>query len=292
MAGSVYFGNGTTQQWIKAPSSGLNASPVGWSSTQQLLNGGAFVKRSRATHREFNMNWLGSLNSTEQSLQTIKDYYDGLYGDGPFYWLDPYAMSSNILPPQWAAPGIAEKDWSKLSATVTPTFAAAAYNNNYPKRRATYSLGSGHADTRKLTIIIPSGYTFHFGWHATASGVSAATSAGVRIVPYNLSGAAQTAVNPASLLAGGTTRTNQTFAGSSYSKVEIYLANGGGSTASANIVAMIGQVLATGTSVASGGFLAGRGTTGLEFGSPVTLEYYSAAINSGQVGMSTKFIEV
>jgi len=55
---------------------------------------------------------------------------------------------------------------------------------------------------------------------------------------------------------------------------------------------MIGMVLPNGVSPSSGGFVAGRGTTALEFGNPPTIEYYSAAINNGQVGMSTKFIEV
>ena len=294
MASTVYFGNGSSQQWIKAPSTGLNASPVGWSSTQQLLDGRAFVKRSRASHREFNMNWLGSLNSTETSLQTIKDYHDGLYGDGPFYWLDPYAMSSNILPPQWAAPGLAEKDWSKLTGSVTPSFTAATYANNYPAKYATYTLSSpGNYTDKALTIIIPTGYTFHFGWHSTSAGVTAVTATGIRISRTLRSTGANSDSDIASLLAGGTTKTNATVNGDTYSKVTIYLRRVSGSTTpSVNIVAMIGLILPNGTSVPSGGFIAGRGTTALEFGNPPTIEYYSAAINSGQVGMSTKFIEV
>jgi hypothetical protein len=293
MASTVYFGNGTTQQWIKAPSTGLNASPVGWSSTQQLLDGRAFVKRSRATHREFSMNWIGSLNSTEASLQTVKDYYDGVYGDGPFYWLDPYAMATNILPPQWAAPGIAEKDWSKLTDSVTPTFTAASYANNFPAKYATYTFSSpGDYTDKALTIIIPAGYTFHFGWHSTAAGVTAATATGIRITRTTRAGASSS-VDVTSLLAGGTTKTNTTFNGDTYSKVTIYPRRVSGSTTpTMNVVAMIGLILPNGTSVPSGGFVAGRGTTGLEFGNPPTIEYYSANVNSGQVGMSTKFIEV
>jgi hypothetical protein len=294
MVSTVYFGNATTQQWIKAPSTGLNASPVGWSSTQQLLDGRAFVKRSRASHREFNMNWLGSLNSTEASLQTIKDYHDGVYGDGPFYWVDPYAMATNVLPPQWAAPGIAEKDWSKLTDSVTPSFATVSYANGYPVKSATYTFTSpGDYTDKALTIIIPPGYTFHFGWHSTSAGVTAATATGIRITRTVRSTGATSSVDAVSLLAGGTTRTNTTFNGDTYSKVTIYPRRVSGSLSPTMVVVgMIGQLLPNGTSVASGGFLAGRGTTALEFGNPPTIEYYSAAINSGQVGMSTKFIEV
>jgi hypothetical protein len=229
---------------------------------------------------------------TTENLQIIKDFYDGLYGVGPFYWLDPFAMASNVLPPHYAAPMLSELDWPSLSATITPTFTSNSYGNGFPIKRAVYSLPASHSDSRKLTILVPPTHTLHFGWHASAAGVSASSAAGIRIVPYDLSGVAQTAVNPASLVAGGTTRTNQTFAGSSVSRVEIYLANGSGSTSPANIIAMIAQILPTGTSVATGGFISGRGTTKLEFSEAPTINYISSAINNGFIEMSANFVEV
>lgn len=294
MAGKVYFGNATFQTFIEAPLTGMTAGSSGFYAETQLLNGRTFVKRSVASSRKFGASWSGSLNSTDltTSLETVKSFSSGLYGAGPFYWVDPFASDQNILPPHWAAPMLDETDWPSLSATVTPTFSSGIYANNFPTRRANYLLPAGHSDTKKLTIIIPSTHTLHFGWHSNSSGYTSSTGAGIRITPYNLLGAAQTAVNPVSLLAGGTTRTNQTFAGSSVSRVEIYLANGGGTSISAIITAMIAQVLPTGTSVATGGFIPGKGTTALQFSSPVEIEYYSSAINSGQIGLSTTFVEV
>ena len=72
---SVYFGNANNQTWIKAPRTGMNAPTVGWSNQGTLLSGKAFVKRSTASHRRFDMSWLGSRNDPDQerSLQTIKD---------------------------------------------------------------------------------------------------------------------------------------------------------------------------------------------------------------------------
>jgi len=294
MAGQVYFGNDKFQTFIEAPLSGLKATSSGYSSTTNLLNGRSFVKRSYAASRTFSPSWVGSMNSTvlAESLNTIKDFADGLYGSGNIYWVDPYAATSNMMPPHWAAPMLDETDWPSLSATITPTFTANTYANNYPIKRAVYTLAPGHVDTKKLTLIIPSTHTLHFGWHSSAAGGSSATGAGIRIVPYNLSGVAGTAVNPVSLLAGGTTRTNQTFAGSSVSRVEIFLASGSAGTTSAHLVAMIAQILPTGTSVASGGFISGRGTTALQFASPVEIEYYSSNINNGQIGLSTTLTEV
>lgn len=293
MAGQVYFGNANYQSWIDAPASGMKVSNQGYASQQQLLNGRAFVRRSRASHRVFSANWLGSLNGTlAPNLKLIQEFCDGLYGDGPFYWIDPFAAEQNILPPHWASPAMAESDWPALSATVTPTFTAASYSNSYPFKYASYALSGSYVDSRKLTLIIPPGYTLHFGWHSTSAGVVASSAAGIRITPYNLSGVAQTVVTPASLLAGGTTRTNQTFAGSSVSRVEIYLSNGSASASTANIVAMVAQVLQNGNSVASGKFISGAGTTSLEFSQFPEVEYYSSAINNGQIGMSVTWTEV
>lgn len=294
MAQTAYFGNVNRAMWVKTPRSGMDASPAGYANKIDFLNGGSSVRRSNRTHREFSMSWVGQMNGTDstENIQVIKDFYDGLYGNGPFYWLDPFSMSSNILAPHYAAPMLSEKDWPSLSATITPTFIAGSYNNSYPIKGAVYTVPAGHADTRKLTILIPSTHTLHFGWHAQAANLTASSSAGIRIVPYNLSGVAQTAVNPNSLLAGGTTRTNQTFAGSSYSRVEIFIANGGASSVAVRLVAMIAQMLPTGTSVASGGFISGRGTTQLEFAGAPQMSYISSAINNGFFEMSANFVEV
>lgn len=294
MAGTVYFGNATYQTWIKAPQSGMDASPTGYSNKMDFLNGGSSVRRSKRTHREYAMSWSGEMNNVDasQSLYVLKDFYDGLYGDGPFYWVDPFASTSNILPPHWAAPMLAEGEWPNLSATVNPIFTAGSYSNAYPLKYASYALPGSLVDTNKLTLIIPSNSTLNFGWHATSAGVSASSAAGIRIVPYNLSGVAQTAVNPNSLLAGGTTRTNTTFNGASVSRIEIFLANGSGSTSTANLVGLIAQILATGASVTSGGFISGRGITRLEFGSSPTISYISSAINNGYFEMSANFVEV
>jgi hypothetical protein len=294
MAGQVYFGNEEFQTWIIAPQSGMQATSSGYSAVTELLNGRSFVKRSSGSSRKFNPSWLGPMNSNviSSSLQTVKDFADGFYGDGKCFWLDPYAMDQNVMPPHWGAPALAKSNWPALSSSVIPTFASLSSSNNFPNFLASYVLPGSHSDTRKLTIIIPPTHTLHFGWHASIAGRTASTAAGIRIASYSLSGTPNSPVNPASLLSGGTTRTNQTFNGASVSRVEIYLANGSASSSTVLISAMIAQVLPTGTSVASGGFISGRGTTALQFAAPVQIEYYSSAINNGQIGLSTALTEV
>lgn len=289
MAGQVYFGTADKQMWIKAPASGMKATPVSWGTQTTLLNGRAFVKRSKQSHREFGMNWVGSLNDSDLalSLQTIKDFADGIYGAGPYYWVDPYAVDQNILPPHWAAPMLAETDWLRLSSDIVPTFTSATVNNHFPTKYATYTTSGAYESTQKLTLIIPSGYKLAFGWH----GPSGSSASGIRITPYLRStGAADTNINPVMLTAGGSVRTNTNISGTTYSRVEIFLATD--TATDVDITAMIAQIIPIAGSVASGGFISGKGTTGLEFNGSPTIEYYSSAINNGQIGMSASWIEV
>jgi hypothetical protein len=288
MASVVYFGTKDKQSWIKSPSTEMKADAVGWSSKTQLLNGRSFVRRSKASHREFNPSWFGELNGpTEDSLQTIKNYAEGLYGDGPYYFLDPFAAAQNALPPHWAAPMLNENDWPNLAPGIIPTFTKVAVANNYPIKYATYVATAAYQSTNKLTLIIPTGYKLAFGWH----GPSAGASTGIRVVPYKRSdGTADTAINPTKITAGGTIRTNTNISGTTYSRVEIFIATAAAATL--NITAMIAQIIPTADSVASGGFIAGKGVTALEFDQAPTIEYYSSGIGNGQVGMSANWTEV
>lgn len=289
MASQVYFGTADKQTWIKSPASGMKASSVGWSTQSQLLDGRAFVRRSNGTHRQYDASWLGSMNNTDlsMSLHTIKDFADGLYGDGPYYFIDPYAAKTNLMPPHWAAPMLAEKGWLELATDVTPTYTAASVANNFPTKYAEYITTDDYESTEKLTIIIPTGYKLNFGWHGPLGG----STTGIRIVPYLRStGLADAALNPNMITAGGTTRTNTQVNGTTYSRVEIFIGTTLASTV--RITAMIAQLTLNGYSVDAGGFIAGRGITGLEFTQSPAIDYYSANINNGQIGMSATWVEV
>ncbi len=289
MASQVYFGNATKQLWIKSPLSGMSAAVESWANESLTLNGRAYVRRSKGSHRKFSPSWIGPSKSTNlsESLTTIKDFADGLYGDGPFYWIDPYAAKTNLMPPHWAAPMLTENDWPNLASGITPTFTSLSASNDYPIKYATYVTAGAYASTNKLTLIIPTGYKLSFGWHGPTGG----SSTGVRVVPYKRSnGEADPALNPARITAGSANRVNTNISGTTYSRVEIFIATDVASTV--NISAMIAQVVLDTESVANGGFISGRGTTGIEFASSPQIEYYSANINDGQIGMSVDWVEV
>lgn len=287
MSGAVYFGTKDKQSWIKSPSSGMRANSVGWASKTQLLNGRSFIRRSGAAHREFSPSWFGELNSaTEQSLQEIKNYADGLYGDGPYYFVDPYASSQNVLPPHWAAPMLTEKDWPALAPGLLATFTKDAQPNNFPLKQAEYIAYEGYESTNKLVLIIPPTLKLHFGWHGPDAGAP-----GVRITPYlRATGLPGNSIDPLCIEVGGTTPTNTVVDGSVYSYVEVFIASD--AEQSILITGMIAQLLPANASASTGGFIAGKGITSLEFDNSPDIEYYSSAIGNGQVGMSVNWTEV
>ena len=289
----VYFGNDNKQVWIPAPQSGMQADSNTRVIENQLLSGRTSVTRSGATSRRFTSSWLGSLNASDiqDSLHTIKDFYDGVYGDGPFYWNDPYATTTNLLPPHWAAPGLARNDWPEIAsfdATEHPT--TDTNSNNYPTYSARFNItDTGEVEsTKKLTLIIPEKYTLHFGWH----GVVDSGDAGIRIKRTARSNGAVTTVDPNVISVTSTNRTNAAISGDVYTKAEIYLYKPSGSASDITVSGMIAQLTSGSALPAAGGFIGGRGTSALEFAGPIGIEYYSANINNGQVGLSCQWQEV
>ncbi len=288
----VYFGNANKQLWIPAPQSGLAASVGSYVSQNTLLSGRAAVKRSKASHRAFNASWVGPMNADaiEDSVYTIKDFADGIYGSGPFYWLDPYAVDTNLLPPHWAAPMLSVKDWPSLCDVATASLVDTATNTrNYPYKSLRLGFSAAIAEGSEfLRIIIPEGYKLHFGWH----GESNSGSASIVLRGYDRDTGSTTDVVTTPIAVTSQIRTNAQMRGNEYSHVDILIKNTTANTAQIDISGMIAQVLPDSGSVEQGGFISGRGTTALEFSSMPDMEYYSARVNGGQIGISATFTEV
>lgn len=298
---SVYFGNALKQTWIKAPKSGMKGSASNWMSQGTLLSGRGYVKRSDASHRRFDMNWLGSLNDSdiEASLQTVKDFADGLYGPGPFFWNDPFAMTSNMFSPAWAAPAISiDSDWDAIcpddmgvtKEIVTTASINALVGNNtadYPIYSAKFTApGSPNLEGNRFSFYIPSGYTLWIGLHGHHGTTGAAFAEPIK------AGVTGTRVNLTPMGVNTTNRFNTSISSTTADRVDFYLAKIDSGQCTFYISGLMANLLPTGTSPATGDFVSGRGTTGIEFSSAVDIEYYSSAINNGQVGTSVSFIEV
>lgn len=289
----VYFGNSERQIWVNAPATGLQSPSNGFTYQEQLISGRTFLKRSYGAHRTFNPTWLGSMNDPEleNSLQTIKDFSDGLYGKGPFYWIDPFAADQNILPPHWAAPSLTLLDWPKIW-DIEPFEVVDTPSNqlNYPAKslKFDYSDTDELGSTKKLRLIIPDGYSLFFGWH----GEIHSGEATVRIDRYQRSDGEISPLLTTPISVSSSNRTNAIVNGTTYSMVDIYFYKPADKDADFTVSGMIGQILPSTSFPEPGAFLSGRGTTGIEFAGGVNIEYYSSKINNGQIGMSTQWVEV
>jgi hypothetical protein len=300
MSGKVYFGNDENQVWINAPKTGMRASSAGYIAEQQLLSGYTFIKRSDASHRRFEMSWLGSINTPdlEDSLNIIKDFSDGLYGSSKLFWNDPYATTSNLFSPAWAAPFMSiGTDWDAIcpddagitKEVVTTASISALVGSNtqgYPLNSAKFTApGSPNAESDKFTFYVPAGYTLWLGLHGHHGTTGAAFGKAYK------NGVAATPTNIVPLGVNTATRVNTPFTSTIADKVEFYLAKVSSSPCTFHISGLIAQLLPSGISPSIGNFIPGRGTTGLQFASFPEIEYYSASVNDGQIGMSATFAE-
>lgn len=114
---TIYFGTRERMKWVKAPAINANLNTVGRAASVTFLNGGGGVDRSALGHAEYEFNWKIASNA---EIHAITDYYSGVFGKPPFYFVDPFAMNTNLLPPYWAAPGLFEAGGPSLRRGVEP----------------------------------------------------------------------------------------------------------------------------------------------------------------------------
>jgi hypothetical protein len=273
----MWFGTRDYAQFIPMPKVDSDMSKFGWNNRIDFLNGGTSIARSKTSHKEYNFGW--PLQGRDK-LRIVSDFADGIYGDGPFYFIDPFAADKNILPQYWAVPMLGGYDGPLLAGTTNPTLTTTTSNTNkYPVKSATYTLAG--TTNKELYIPIPTGYSLYLGAHGTATGTAAVT-----IKPVVSGTTYGTTSNLTLLLETSTTRVNATVSGASYTGAIISLTGTGTITLSG----LIGQILPTGTTAATGSFISGQGNSGCEFEIQPTLQNYSVGMDL--VGMSAKLVEV
>ena len=279
----MYFGTRGYMQWV--PACGINPdfSKIGWSAQMQYLNGGAGVRASSGSHKEYTMAWN---SGTRDELRVISDYADGLYdtatGVNLVYFLDPMAMDKNVLPFVWSAPAQGFADAVTLTPGQQPTVVATPANVlGYPARSAVYK---ANLSSQTLWIPVPAGYTAWVGAHGSAVG-----DAGVLVTP-TAGAALLTPVKLTLLSVTSTTRVNTSFSDANSDGIQISLVNdGAGSEDTLTISGMIVQILPNGVTPATGGFISGQGNSGCQFLEKPTQTPRSAALD--RMGMSARLIE-
>lgn len=259
----MYFGTRDKMLWVPCPAVDRPASNVGWGDSMAYLNGGAYVRRSKGSHRTFEMAW--NMISAEDAGR-IEALAGGAYGEGPYFWVDPMASEHNVLPDAWAFPGSAAYR-DGVNTAVTP-----ANDLDYPVRSALFN--AGQRVPRPIWIPVPPGHTAHVGVHGTGtSGVFVTRDVGTN--------------NLATMLpVTSTQRTNTTVAGGAAGNGFTLHINPGNATYAGIIV----QILPTGRTVLPGGWLNGLGTSGSEFSEHPERTDYSSVMD--KVGLTATLTEV
>src|SRR4051812_37662956 len=135
----MYMGVMDREKWVPACEISPDFSSVGWQSKSQGLNGGATVRSSFSSHKEYAMTW--PLN-TRAAFSPIKRMAQGVDGTGLIFFLDPMALDMNVLPAQWAFPGSAALDGPVLIGNTRPSGIVDTVPNafEYPAISVAYDL--------------------------------------------------------------------------------------------------------------------------------------------------------
>lgn len=270
----MYMGTMSKAAWVPAPAVNVDFSEIGWSNKSQFINGGAFVRRSRSAHKEYELSW----NPTSRDLlRPITDMASGLWGSGLIYFLDPMAMDKNLLPQFMAAPMLGGLDGPAVVGDVPPTLVNTPANTlDYPVQLAQYGVG-----TTRLSVYIPipANYTAWIGVHGDT------TSTGTLSVrPATAPNVFGSSVRLPMLAVTSTTRMGTSFNGNTYRGIQITAEN------SIKYAGAMAQVLPNGTTPATGGFISGQGNSGCEFEATPAQTAYSATLD--RVGMTARLVEV
>lgn len=259
----MWFGTAGNMRWVPCPAINPRIGTEAWGESGTYLGGGAFVKSSKSSHKVYDFAWN---TASREEVYSVVDYAEYVYGDGLIYFLDPFAMDQNILPAAWAQPGVfGAGSPSLLTTGAAPTVGTTPSNTlDLPTHSATYTVDN---DGRELTIQVPPGYTFHFGWFGSGAGGG--------VVKVN-------GANAPSLNHNGSTLFNTTLANP---EIKIELGNSGGLT----IYGMIAQVLPTGQSPSATKWISGRGNSGCRFQGRPSVNGLSAALD--KVSASATLVE-
>lgn len=161
----MWFGSKERMAWIKAPNSGMGRNRVGWDAHGTYLNGGGWSRKSTGSHFEPTLTW-SFLNHLE--VREIEDYYLGVHGPDPFYWVDPFAFATNALPLHWSVPRLGNDDAPTLVPGQRPTLSDTPANTlALPSKMATYEI-SPSKPAAEYTFPIPPGFRAHLcAWGST-----------------------------------------------------------------------------------------------------------------------------
>lgn len=161
MGSKVYIGVRGSEEWIKCPSPRTDFSSSSWSNLVQQRNGRVTGRRSRQTHKTYELAWNTAPTS---DARKIKAWYYGVSSADPnelIWWLDP--TIKNAVPPHWSSPAIGGTDGTPIFGTSRPDLEDTPANTyGLPKKMAVFTgNGTTNNNSPHLYIPVPPGWVAH-----------------------------------------------------------------------------------------------------------------------------------
>lgn len=160
MGCDMWFGTKEYSRWVPTPQTGADVSSSAWSDDGGFLNGAGYALNSRGSHKRYVFSW-GSSNARE-TAQLFKSYFDGSFGRGKLYLIDPLTTSTNVLPARWADPsiGLDYESPSLVPGTLPTRSSASGFERlQLPVASASYSLTGSPAQTVSKETVVENLFT-------------------------------------------------------------------------------------------------------------------------------------
>lgn len=317
---NFWFGTEERMGWFRGPMKGGETTAEAWTSSGVLLGGGGYSFGSRASHKNYRYEW-GSASPIKYARE-MKSYFEGVYGRGLIYFYDPMIYRQNILPAQWAYPGLAlEYEGPRLVYGVNPSAATTPNRdqNDLPFSGATYSLTNvlpgfrGNGDA--VFLPIPEGYTLGLGAMYSATGTG-----GVFYNTVALDGTLGPSVQAFPVATNADEIINTRIGSNSYKGIWLWVGKTATGASSVTLYAMIARLMETSRFTSAGvgyglgpygqtpyggqtttninpdgwlngPWMGGLGHSGCKFEGPPTWSA-TGPLGGGQVGFAAGFREV
>lgn len=276
MSKPFYIGTRERMLQTRSPSVGFPSGKAGFSSQINFLNGGASIRRSRASHKRYEMTWD---SFTRDQARVILDLADQVYGVGDIYWHDPFVADRNCLPQWWGTPATGLDDGLPLNRGERGTPIATPPNTlGFPVQSILYTCaGAG----RSVWIPIPVGHTAWIGAYG-------ANGTGGQVITTPTTGATTVGTASALTLMAVTdpARFNRSITAAG-GRTGVLISLGG--TGTVTLSGLMVQVLLDGVTPQTGGFISGQGHSGCQFVAQPDYTPYSSAFDT--VGVVAEFVE-
>lgn len=162
MSNKVWFGTALNLKEVKAPAVGTPLSAKGWADSGTDLLGGGYAKISPSTHKEYEFSWGASPS------KDVYDILDFRYGvGGLLYYLDPFAMRTNILPAVFSRPFLMSDSY--LLGPYDTVADSASFGANFSPA----ALYSQSTTSKVISLPVPTGYDLFLSVYQLTASIGA-----------------------------------------------------------------------------------------------------------------------